>query len=153
MYTFQLQTVLDHRQFSEDNLKKELAGIREQLLRAQKQLEALETKEMNTTAALKSEQTQGISSDQVVAYHTFLKGLSERIARQKGVLRDLKAQESEKQVELGEAMKKRQILEKLKDQGLVRYNQLILKNEMNFIDEIAINQFARKTIYNSGDEQ
>ncbi len=28
MYTFKLQTVLDHRQFVEDNLKRELAGIR-----------------------------------------------------------------------------------------------------------------------------
>lgn len=153
MYTFQLQTVLDHRQFSEDNLKKELADIRQQLLSAQEQLDVLETKEMNTAAALNSEQAQGIASDQVVAYHAFLMSLSERIAGQKMVLGDLKAQESEKQIELGEAIKKRRIIEKLKDQGLDRYNQLIQKKEMDFIDEIAVNQFFRKTIHNSRDEQ
>jgi flagellar FliJ protein len=153
MYTFQLQTVLDHRQFSEDNLKKELADIRQQLLSAQEQLDVLKTKEMNTAAALNSEQAQGISSDQVVAYHAFLMSLSERIAGQKTVIGDLKAQESEKQIELSEALKKRQIIEKLKAQGLDRYNRLIQKKEMEFIDEIAVNQFFRKTSYNSRDEQ
>ena len=153
MYTFQLQTVLDHRQFSEDNLKKELADIRQQLVLAQEQLDVLETKEINTAEALKSEQAQGITSDRVVAYHFFLLRLSERIAGQKKMLGDLKAQESEKQIELGEAMKKRQILNKLKDQGLDRYNQLIQKKEMDFIDEIAVNQFFRKTIGSSRDEQ
>ena len=60
-------------------------------------------------------------------------------------------QELEKQDALLEAMKKRQILEKLKDQGIDRYNQMMLKKEMDFIDEIAVNQFVRKTINVNGD--
>lgn len=153
MYTFKLQAVLDHRQFSEDNLKKELADIRQQVMAARQQLESLKREAMDTVAALKQEQANGLSSDQVVAYHAYLKRLSDCITRQQTVTGEMRERESEKQAELLEAMKKRQILEKLKDQGLDRYNQVMLKKEMNFIDEIAVNRFVRKTIQQSGDGQ
>lgn len=153
MYKFKLQAVLDHRQFCEDNLKKELADIRHHRLAAQQQLNALKEKEMDTGAALKGEQKQGISSGQVVTYHQFLQWLSQCMAEQKTMVAQLNQQEAAKQVELGEAMKKRKILEKLKDQGLERYNQLMLKKEVNFIDEIAVNQFVRNTIHTRGEGQ
>ena len=153
MYTFNMQTVLDHRQYIEDNLKKELAEIRQQAIAAQQQMESLKRKEMDTAAALKLEQAEGVSSDQVVAYHAYLKRLSDHISRQMNVVGEIKDLESKKKDELLEAMKKRQILEKLKDQGLDRYNQMMLKKEMNFIDEVAVNQFVRKTIEKSGGGQ
>ena len=153
MHRFNMQTVLDHRQFVEDLLKKDLAEIRQQAMAAHQQMNLLERKEMDTHTALKQEQAKGVSSDQVVAYHAYLKQLSERIARQVTLLSEIRERESKKQDALLEAMKKRQILEKLKDQSLERYNLMLLKKEMNFIDEMAINQFARKTIYKSGEGQ
>lgn len=153
MHRFNMQTVLDHRQFVEDLLKKDLAEIRQQAMAAHQQMNLLERKEMDTHTALKQEQAKGVSSDQVVAYHAYLKQLSERIARQVTVLSEIRERESKKQDALLEAMKKRQILEKLKDQSLERYNLMLLKKEMNFIDEMAINQFARKTIHKSGEGQ
>ena len=149
MYTFNMQTVLDHRQFIEDQLKKDLAEIRQQVMAAQQQMKLLKRKEMDTRTALKQEQAEGVSSDQVVAYHAYLKRLSDRIARQMTVIDEIRERESKKQDALLEAMKKRQILEKLKDQSLDRYNQMKLKKEMNFIDEVAINRYVRKTIQKS----
>ncbi|MGA6926849.1 MAG: hypothetical protein WBY88_14270, partial [Desulfosarcina sp.] len=69
MYTFRLQAVLDHRQHIEDNLKRELADIRQRLETARHHLKMLNRKEMNTAASLKNQQTAGLSSHQVVAYH------------------------------------------------------------------------------------
>ena len=149
MYTFNMQTVLDHRQFIEDQLKKDLAEIRQQVMVARQQLKLLKRKEMDTCTAFKQEQAEGVSSDQVVAYHAYFKRLSDRIARQVTVIDEIRERESQKQDALLEAMKKRQILEKLKDQSLDRYNQMMLKKEMNFIDEVAINRYARKTIQKS----
>ena len=146
MYTFNMQTVLDHRQFIEGQLKKDLAEIRKQVMAAHQQMKLLKRKEMATHTALKQEQAEGVSSDQVVAYHTYLKRLSDRIARQVTVIDEIRERESQKQDALLEAMKKRQILEKLKDQSLDRYNQMMLKKEMSFIDEVAINRYVRKTI-------
>lgn len=145
MYTFKLQTVLDHRRFLEDSLKRELAEIRQQTIEAQQQLESLESKEMQTVSVLKQEQAEGLSSDKVVAYHTYLRDLADRICQKQKMVMEIKEQEAAKQGELLDALKRRQILEKLKDQGLDRFNRTMLKKEMNFIDEIAVNQFVRKT--------
>jgi len=153
MYTFNMQTVLDHRHFIEDNLKKELAEIRQQAMAALKLRESLIKKASDTAAALKLEQAAGASSDQVVAYHAYLNRLSDRIAMQTNVIGEIQERKSKKQAALLEAMKKRQILDKLKDQGFDRYNQMMLKKEMNFIDEIAVNQFVRKTIQKNGEGQ
>ena len=153
MYTFKLQPVLDHRQLIEDNIKKELAEIRQKVIESQQQMESLKQKEMDTIRALQQEQAQGLSSDQVVAYHVFLKDLSIRMDKQQRLIADIQMQETAKQDELLEAMKKRQILEKLKDQGLDRYHQSVLKKEQTFIDEIAVNQFVRSTLSRNGDEE
>ena len=153
MYTFNMQTVLDHRQFIEDQLKKDLAEIRQLAMAAHQQMTLLKSKEIDTRAALKREQAKGVSSDQVVAYHAYLQRLSAGIAKQLAIISEIKDRETKKQDELLAAMKKRQILEKLKDQGLDRYNQMMLKKEMNFIDEIAVNRFVRKTIQKSGEGQ
>ena len=153
MYTFNLQTVLDHRQFIEDNLKKELAESKQQVVVARQQLDALKGKEMETAAALKWEQEQGLSSDQVIAYHHYLRRLAGHIVRQKEIVKECVALESAKQGELVEAVKKRQILEKLKEQGLERYNRAMLKKEMKLIDELAVNRFARKMMNANGESE
>ena len=143
MYTFKLQSVLDHRQLIEDNIKKELADIRQQAIESQEKLERMKQKEIDTVNALKREQSQGLSSEAVVAYHGFLKELSRRITSQQQAIDAIHVQAADKKDELLEAMKKRQILEKLKDQGLARYQEEVLKKEQAFIDEIAVNQFVR----------
>jgi flagellar protein FliJ len=152
-YKFKLQSVLDHRQLLEDNIKKELADIRQQAIEHQHQLEGLKRKEMDTIRALKQEQMEGLSSDQVVAYHAFLRELAQRMTNQQEAIEEIHIQETAKQDELLEAMKKRQSLEKLKDQGLDRYHQTLLKKERVFIDEIAVNRFVRSTLSRHGDEE
>lgn len=153
MYTFNLQTVLDHRQFVEDNLKKELAEIQQQVSLARQELDTMKRKEMDTATALKEEQSKGLSSDGVIAYHAFLKRLAERIECQTSALGKLAKAESEKQNELLEAMKRRQILEKLKEQGLDRYNRAMMKKETALIDELAVNRFARKMMNANGESE
>ena len=65
-------------------------------------------------------------------------------------IHEIEEKESQKQDELLEAMKRRQILEKLKDQDLDRYQATMSQKEMKFIDEIAVNQFVRKSIEKNG---
>ena len=151
MYMFKLQPVLDHRQFVEDTLKKELAEIKHQASMARQQMAALKTKENQTVNMMRQEQRQGLASDQVVGYHAFLRQLAERIIGQQRVIARIKAREGRKQGELLDAMKNRQIMEKLREQDFDRYNRTEQKKEMNFIDEIAVNQYARKANSGIGD--
>ncbi len=153
MYRFKLQSVLDHRQLLEDNIKKELAEIRQQVIESKHELELMKKKEMNTISELSQKQAEGLSSDGVVAYQVYLMNLSQRMVDQEKKISDFQKQSAAKQEALREAMKKRQILEKLKEQGLERYHQDLLKKERGFIDEIAINQFVRATLIHHGDEE
>jgi flagellar FliJ protein len=150
MYKFNLQSVLDHRQLTEDSLKRELAEIQRHRQAARQQLEALEEREKHTMALLKQEQAEGISSDGVVGFHAYLARLSQQIIKQKMALCDLQQKESAKLNELGEALKKRKILEKLKDQGLRRYQRMIVKEEMQYIDEVAVNRYVRRCMAKNG---
>jgi flagellar protein FliJ len=152
MYTFKMQVVLDHRQFIEDSLQKELADIRQQVNDARAHLKALQEKAMDTAETLKQQQTDGLSSDRVVAYHAYLERLYGDIDRQERLIDEINLQERRKQAELLEAVKKRQILETLKEQEFQRYTQAMLKKDMNFIDEIAVNQFARKAMQTNGEK-
>jgi flagellar FliJ protein len=138
---------------TEDNVKKELAKIRQQVRENKLKLDGLKQKEMNTIHALEKEQAQGLASDGVVAYHAYLKNLSQQISQQQKIIDNIHAQEAAKQSELYEAMKKRQILEKLKEQGVDRYHKNILKKESAFIDEIAVNQFVRSKMNSNGEEK
>jgi flagellar FliJ protein len=153
MFTFKLQSVLDHRQMIEDNIKKELAGIRQRVIDNQRKLDGLMQKETDTANALKNEQAQGLASDNVVAYHAYLKNLSDRILKQRQVIEEVKKEAADKQETLLEAMKKRQILEKLKEQGMDRYRKDALNKERAFIDEIAVNQFVRSKMSGNGEDE
>jgi flagellar FliJ protein len=153
MYTFKLQSVLDHRKSIEDERKKELVEIRSKISSAEQLLESLQRKEMKTTRALKLDQTTGISSHQVVTYQTYLKRLKERITEQEKFINDVRVEEANKQDEVVEAVKKRKILEKLRSKGIDRYRKMILDHEMKFIDEIAVSQFIRKAIDSHGDPE
>ena len=150
MYRFNLQPVLDHRQFIEDSLQKELADIKQRVLMACRQLDGLKRKEMKTVEAMQQEQRHGLASDQAIAYHAYLRRIAERIAVQQAAVAQLQASEAQKQAELMEAMKNRQMLETLRDKDLQRHTQTQLKKEMHFIDEIAVNQFARKIVSRHG---
>ena len=105
MQPFKLQAVLDHRQFVEDNLKKELADIRHQVELAEQHLKALQRKEVETGQRLKTEQAGGISSDQVIGYHAYLRSLADSIRRQQEALVTLQRREKAKQDEVLEAMR------------------------------------------------
>lgn len=152
MFKFKLQAVLDHRQLIEDNIQKELAEIKQQLIGSQKKLETLINKETDTMHILKREQTKGLSSHDVIAYQDFLKDLSKRITLQRKAIDEICEQEEETKKALREAVKQKQILEKLKEQGMDRYHRNMLKKEQEFIDEIAVNKFVRSSLENSGEE-
>ena len=153
MYTFNLQTVLDHRQMLEDQLKRELAQIQRHLTLARQELGRLEDQVNATTVSLQQEQTAGMSSDRVVAVFAYLRRLSGQITTQKALVADIEQKASTKRDELNDALKRRKILENLKQQGLERYQRMILKKEMNFIDEIAVSRFARRAMAKNGEGQ
>lgn len=143
-YSFKLQTVLDHRQFLEDNLKKELANLRQLADAAEDRLNMLLKKEAQTQSTLAGRQREGLASDQAVAYHAYLQRLGREIDSQRGEIDAISERVIKKQEDVLAAMKNRQILERLKETDVERYNTIRQRKEAAFVDEIAVNRFARR---------
>jgi len=152
-YVFKLQAVLDHRRYIEDNLKRERAAIRQLLNTAEEQLTMLIRKETNTRETLAYEQERGLASDGVVAYLAYLKRLGVQIDTQRAEIASITERLVKKQDEIVEANKNRQILEKLRDKDVERFNLAMRKKENAFIDEIAVNRFARTSLTHRGEEK
>ena len=153
IYTFKLQAVLDHRQFLEDNLKKELAELRQAQTDAEDRLKMLNEKEHRTRETLSREQARGLFSNQVVTYHAYLKRLDDQIDSQKAEISVISERVIKKQDEVLDAMKNRQILEKLKEKDHERFNLNLQHKETAFTDEIAVSRFARQAVNHRGKDE
>ncbi len=144
MYTFKLETLLNHRKYEEDNLKREFALIRRNLETEKQFHTELLEKEKQTAMELKRKQENGMQSAEVLTYHRYFERLSTEIEAQAGVVVKTENQLSGKRDELSKARKNREILEKLKEKGLKDYTDKMLKKEMDFINEIAVNRHYRQ---------
>jgi flagellar protein FliJ len=143
MYQFNLEPLLNHQRFIEEQHQKALAEIRLKLEAQNALLEQLLRKEATMTAQLKEKQSKPLSSDDLILYRHYFERLRKDVAKQRE-----RAQETErcfrvKQEELIETVKKREMLEKLKAKGLSAYQEKIMRKEQADLNEAGLNAFNR----------
>jgi len=144
MYKFSLGAVLNHRKFLEENLQKELGALKRALADEKKKLADLKNARQQSSAELLQKQQKAMTVSENLLYIRFIEQLFERLKKQ-----NLKVCEAEQIVEskredLVEAVKKRKAMEILKEKGLKKYNQKLLLDEQNFMNEMASVRFKRK---------
>jgi len=144
MFKFNLQPVLNHRQFIEDSLQKAFAQLKERLAKEQDRLADYERQQQNLTEELAQKQRQGTTSSALLLYVNFLDQLKSDLERQRLKVGDLESQMASKREELLEAMKDRKALERFKEKKFTEHRELLAKKEQAFLDEIAINRHGRK---------
>lgn len=146
MYKFRLETILNHRKNEEEKLQKELSDLNLVLLDEQKKKEIIEKNKKNVISNLQDNSTKAISRELIIMGYDYLNKLDHDLKEQHMKVIIAENEVNIKKQELTEALKKRKILEKLKIKGLENYKQKILKDEMLFINEIAINRFNRTSL-------
>ena len=144
MYKFSLGAVLNHRKFLEENLQKELGALKRALADEKKKLADLKNARQQSSAELLQKQQKAMTVSENLLYIRFIEQLFERLKK-----KNLKVCEAEQIVEskredLVEAVKKRKAMEILKEKGLKKYNQKLLLDEQNFMNEMASVRFKRK---------
>lgn len=143
-FIFSLEALLNHRIHHEEVIQKEMAvcelGVRNEKSTA---IRILENKG-RITEEIHEKQLQGISISEHGLYCDFLEGLSVKLILQDEKVKESETKYEEKRNELIEAVKKRKILEKLKEKGHVGYSMKILKLDQNFLDEVAIGRYCKK---------
>lgn len=143
MYQFNLEPLLKHQRFLEDQLQKELAEIRLQLDKENTKLEQMIQKEAKMTAQLKEKQSQPLSSDDLILYRHYFDRLREDVARQREITSETERCYRVKQEELIESVKKREMLEQLKEKGLSAYQEKLVRKEQADLNEAALSAYNR----------
>ena len=144
-FKFKLESLLGHRQFVENTLEKEFVFVGKRLSREKQAEKDLQEKHARLARELKNnlQEPKPVSENQL--YVTYLSCLSEQIVRQRQKVQKAETEKREKKVALLEAVKKRKIIERLKETQADRHHRLSLKKEQAVSDELGIQQYTRKT--------
>lgn len=141
MYTFKLEPLLNHRRYQEEVLQKELADLKKNLAEEKEKLRVLRTRKRKYLLQLQNKQKAGRPAFEIKLYLNFIEHLSKKMEIQNQHVRSAEHSFNLKRKDLIQAMKKRKILDKLKEKGQQAYQQQWLKKERDFMDEVAGNQF------------
>ena len=144
MYRFNLESLLNHRRYQEEILQKELAGAKIRLAAEKDKLWILRQKKRKYVQQLQEKQTDGRPASEIKLFVDFVEQLSKEMEIQKQNVLEAEHNFNLKRQDLIAAMKKRKILDRLKEKGLQAYEQEQLKKERSFLDEVAGHQFNQK---------
>jgi flagellar protein FliJ len=145
-YNFKLEALRQYRSFQEDIKKKELAQAQRYRDQELEHLETLTDKRIQVEADLKSEQQNSTNGPHMALYDQYLKRISIEIAAQREKLENAEMLCKEKMGNLLQAIQHRKTIEKLKEKDFHLYIESLNQTEQKFINEIAINRFARNNI-------
>ena len=145
MYKFSLQSLLNHRKHLEENLDKELGQIKRAVNREKRRLESIANEKMNCQQKLQKKQGDGKKINEIILCFNYLDKLSKDFDKQTRCLQDVEKEYDIKRSELIEAMKKRKTLDRLKEKEMKASNYSQMKVEQDMMNEVAANQFIRKT--------
>ena len=145
MYRFKLEPLLNHRRYQEEVLQKELVALKMRLLAEQDQLQALKKRKRRYLQQLLSKQKKGRPASEIKLYVDFVDHLTAELEAQHQKVADAQQSFDQQREALVAAMKKRKVLEKLKEKGRQAYEHTQRKKERELLDEVAGHQYILKS--------
>ena len=143
-YRFNLEPVLNHRRLVEETLQKDLAILKISLIDENERLITYEESKIQLLEELQQIQKEGTTTSDILLYLPFIEQVSKEIERQKKRVLELEKQVEQNLRDLLEATKNKKALQKLKEKAFKTYNQKLIKNEQDFLNEVAVSQFNRR---------
>ena len=144
MYRFNLEPVLNHRKLVEETLQKDLAILKISLIDENERLITYEESRVKLLEELQQIQKEGTTTSDILLYLPYIEQVSKDIERQKKKVLELEKKVEQNLKDLLEATKKKKALEKLKKKSFKAYNQRLIKNEQDFLNEVAVSHFNRR---------
>ena len=141
MYRFNLEPLLNHRLYQEEVLQRELADLKKRLAADKAELRALKKKMREYLAGLQQKQKEGSCASDIKLFFDFVDHISKEVRTQLQKVARAEQNFHRKREELIAVMKKRKVLDRLKEKGRQAYQQKQLKKERDFMDEVASRQF------------
>ena len=142
-YRFNLEPVLNHRRLVEETLQKDLAILKISLIDENERLITYEENRVKLLEELQQIQKKDTTTSDILLYLPFIEQVSKDIEMQKKRVLELEIKVEHNRKDLLEATKKKKALQKLKEKAFKTYSQKLIKNEQDFLNEVAVSQFNR----------
>ncbi|SJZ64142.1 flagellar export protein FliJ [Selenihalanaerobacter shriftii] len=143
-FKFKLEKILDYRQQEEDMIQQKLAKIKEELNKAETQLNNLVNNKKQNQAELKEKEIKGIDVQQAMVYRNYIETLKVKITNQQQTVTEIRERSTKCRRKLLEKRKECKMLTKLKERKISEYQKGFLRKEQKQIDELATNNFNRQ---------
>lgn len=144
MFHFRLETVLTQRRHVEESFQKELADARLELSAAQAVLRETKDTRRQCTREMRRKQRARFRADDMLLYYPYLERLKQEIELHVKRVAAAERKVAQKRQALLEAMKKRKILDKLKEKQFQTHLKAEAVREQWSTDESAAQQYSRR---------
>lgn len=143
-FVFKLQTALNLKLKEEEQVKEELRCLMDRHRAALNVLAALEGQLGQLEDRLRQFQESTVDVEEIQRCLGYLPVMRDKILRQKEVIRQIEAEIDQTRQALVEIMRRRKVLEKLKERHFTQYQLEANREEQKIIDEMATNGYNRK---------
>jgi flagellar protein FliJ len=144
--TFRFETLLRLRKNAENLEQKAMAEMQNHLYSRENELQNLKSSDTKNRNELQTRLQQSISGRTLGLYDRYFRSLGVRSGLQEQIISETGEKVEAKRLDLVEAMKKRRVLEILRDRDILKKKHKALKNEIAFIDEIASTRWQMKRL-------
>ena len=142
--TFRFETLLRLRKNAENLEQKEMAEMQNHLYARQNELHDLNSSGTKNKEELQTRLQQSIPGNTLDLYDRYFQSMSFRSGLQERIISETGEKVEAKRSELVESMRKRRVLEILKDRDILKKKRKVLKDEIALMDEIASNRWQMR---------
>jgi flagellar FliJ protein len=142
-FEFKLQTALNLKQKEEDRVKEELQRLTARRREELNRLAVLEGELGQLEDRVRRHQDARVDVAEIKRCLDYLPVMRDRISRQQEIIRQIEADMDKTRQLLVEIMRRRKVLEKLKERHYAQYQLEVTREEQKIIDEMATNGYNR----------
>jgi flagellar FliJ protein len=143
MFHFKLQPVLDYRKQIEEKFLSEFSDANRRLNYEKERLELLENKKKDLITQLESMGEGDVTVADISLCRSYLERIRDEEDCQREVVLRLDGELEDKRIKLVDAIKKRKVLEIIKEKKTSEYKTNIFHNERKELDEFGVSRSGR----------
>lgn len=141
MFKFRLQTVLEYRTVVEERMLRRFSETARRLDEEKSRLQLLEREKSDLIGMMKGVRENAMPAGDIKMLAGYIGALQAREKGQRAAIQEVSLELEGKRKELLESVRKRKIMEKLREKNLAEYQHSLAEDERRMMDEMAATRF------------
>lgn len=143
MFNFKLQSLLDYRRHSEGKIASQFADVKRQFNYEEDILKKLEKERSIFVYRLNTMENSKLCAVDISTYFLYIENIKLKKKYHKEIISEIATKLEKRRLELIDAIKKRKILEMLREKMLEEYRIDLISKERKELDELGTSRYAR----------